>query len=63
MASTISAKMAGSSCCSLKAYYADRVTGRIVTTVPMRSGEFLRWLLKRIIREAGLTEEQFRHYL
>ena len=31
--------------------------------VPMHSGEFPRWLLKRIIKEAGLTEDQFRLYL
>ena len=34
-----------------------------VTVVPMHGGEFPRWLLKRIIKEAGLTEDQFRHYL
>ena len=33
------------------------------TVVPIHSGEFPRWLLKRIIKEAGLTEDQFRHYL
>lgn len=33
------------------------------TVVPMHSGEFPRWLLKRIIKEAGLTEDQFRLYL
>jgi predicted RNA binding protein YcfA (HicA-like mRNA interferase family) len=33
------------------------------TVVPMHSGEFPRWLLKRIIKEAGLTEDEFRHYL
>jgi predicted RNA binding protein YcfA (HicA-like mRNA interferase family) len=33
------------------------------TVVPMHSGDFPRWLLKRIIREAGMTEDQFRHYL
>ena len=33
------------------------------TVVPMHAGEFPRWLLKRIIKEAGLTEEKFRHYL
>ena len=40
----------------------DPATAR-TTVVPMHSGEFPRWLLKQIIREAGLTEEQFRHYL
>jgi len=33
------------------------------TVVPMHSGEFPRWLLKQIIKEAGLTEDQFRHFL
>jgi predicted RNA binding protein YcfA (HicA-like mRNA interferase family) len=33
------------------------------TVVPMHGGEFPRWLLKRIIKEAGLTEDQFRHHL
>ena len=36
---------------------------RRTTVVPMHTGEFPRWLLKRIIKEAGLTEDQFRHYL
>jgi predicted RNA binding protein YcfA (HicA-like mRNA interferase family) len=31
--------------------------------VPMHSGEFPRWLLKKIIKNAGLTEDQFRHFL
>jgi len=31
--------------------------------VSMHSGEFKRWLLKKIIKDAGLTEDQFRHYL
>jgi predicted RNA binding protein YcfA (HicA-like mRNA interferase family) len=35
----------------------------LTTVVPMHSGDFPRWLLKRIIKEAGLSEEQFRHYL
>jgi predicted RNA binding protein YcfA (HicA-like mRNA interferase family) len=33
------------------------------TVVPMHGHEFPRWLLKKIIKEAGLTEDQFRHYL
>jgi len=33
------------------------------TVVPMHGGEFPRWLLKGIIKEAGLTEDQFRHFL
>jgi predicted RNA binding protein YcfA (HicA-like mRNA interferase family) len=31
--------------------------------VPMHSGELQRWLLKKIIKDAGLNEDQFRHYL
>lgn len=33
------------------------------TLVPMHPGDFPRWLLKKIIKDAGLTEEQFRHFL
>jgi predicted RNA binding protein YcfA (HicA-like mRNA interferase family) len=36
---------------------------RRTTVVPMHGGEFPRWLLKRIIKEAGLTEDEFRDYL
>ena len=31
--------------------------------VPMHSREFPRWLLKQIIKDAGLTEEEFRELL
>ncbi len=44
-------------------YYADPVTGRIVTTIPMHPGDLPRWLLKRIIKDAGLSEEEFRELL
>ena len=44
-------------------YYADPVTGDIVTTVPMHPGDLPRWLLKKIIKDAGLSEEQFRSLL
>ena len=33
------------------------------TVVPMHSKELPRWLLKKIIKEAGLTEEEFRRLL
>jgi predicted RNA binding protein YcfA (HicA-like mRNA interferase family) len=33
------------------------------TLVPMHPGDLPRWLLKKIIKDAGLTEEQFRHFL
>lgn len=44
-------------------YYGDPVTGKIVTVVPMHPGDLPRWLLKRIIKEIGLTEEEFRDLL
>jgi len=31
--------------------------------VPVHSGEFPRWLLKKIIKDADLGEEQFRSLL
>lgn len=31
--------------------------------VPMHSGEFQRWLLKKIIKNAGLSEDGFRSLL
>jgi predicted RNA binding protein YcfA (HicA-like mRNA interferase family) len=33
------------------------------TVVPLHSGEFPRWLLKKIIKDAGLTEHEFRELL
>jgi len=33
------------------------------TSVPMHPGDLKRSLLKEIIRQAGLTEDQFRKYL
>jgi predicted RNA binding protein YcfA (HicA-like mRNA interferase family) len=44
-------------------YYANPVTGRIVTTIPMHPGDLPRWLLKRIIKDAGLSEDEFRELL
>ena len=38
------------------------VTARTVT-VPVHPGEFPRWLLKKIIKDAGLSEEEFRELL
>jgi predicted RNA binding protein YcfA (HicA-like mRNA interferase family) len=38
------------------------VTGRH-TTVPMHPGDLYRGLLKDILKQAGLTEEQFRELL
>jgi predicted RNA binding protein YcfA (HicA-like mRNA interferase family) len=36
---------------------------RRTTSVPIHSKELPRWLLKKIIKDAGLAEDQFRHYL
>ena len=36
---------------------------RCITVVPMHSKELPRWLLKKIIKEAGLTEDEFRKLL
>jgi predicted RNA binding protein YcfA (HicA-like mRNA interferase family) len=33
------------------------------TLVAMHPGELPRWLLKRIIRDAGFTDDEFRHFL
>jgi predicted RNA binding protein YcfA (HicA-like mRNA interferase family) len=38
------------------------VDGR-TTIVPLHSGEFPRWLLKRIIKDVGLSEDEFRGLL
>ncbi len=44
-------------------YYASPATGDVVTTVPMHPGDLKRSLLKKIIRDIGLTEDQFRKLL
>ena len=44
------------------AYYRHPIT-RNATTVPVHSKELPRWLLKKIIRQAGLTEDEFRAFL
>jgi predicted RNA binding protein YcfA (HicA-like mRNA interferase family) len=33
------------------------------TTVPMHPGELKRWLLKEIVKQAGLSEDAFRELL
>jgi len=33
------------------------------TVVPLHPGEFPRWLLKKIIKDAGLSEDKFRDLL
>jgi predicted RNA binding protein YcfA (HicA-like mRNA interferase family) len=44
-------------------YYASPRTGKIATTVPMHPGDIKRSLLKKIIQDAGLTEDEFRELL
>ena len=44
-------------------YFADPITGDIVTTVPMHPGDLPRSLLKKIIKDAHLTEDEFRRLL
>ena len=36
---------------------------RAKTTVPMHPGDLPRWLMKKIIKQAGLTEDEFRELL
>jgi predicted RNA binding protein YcfA (HicA-like mRNA interferase family) len=36
---------------------------RRTTSVPIHSAELPRWLLKKIIKDAGLSEDQFRLFL
>jgi predicted RNA binding protein YcfA (HicA-like mRNA interferase family) len=40
----------------------DPITDRMVV-VPVHSREIPRWLMKRIIKDAGLTEDEFRDLL
>jgi len=35
----------------------------VMTTVPMHPGDLPRWLLKKIIKQAGFTEDEFRELL
>jgi predicted RNA binding protein YcfA (HicA-like mRNA interferase family) len=44
-------------------YYASPRTGKIVTAVPIHPGDIKRPLLKKIIQDAGLTEDEFRALL
>jgi predicted RNA binding protein YcfA (HicA-like mRNA interferase family) len=44
-------------------YYASPRTDKIATTVPMHPGDIKRPLLKKIIQDAGLTEDEFRKLL
>jgi predicted RNA binding protein YcfA (HicA-like mRNA interferase family) len=44
-------------------YYKSPHTGKIVTSIPMHSGDLNRSLLKKILRQVGLSEEEFRKLL
>ena len=44
-------------------YHASPDTGKVVTTLPMHPGDVKRSLLKKIIRDIGLTEDDFRELL
>ena len=44
-------------------YYKSAITGKIVTSVPMHPGELSRSLLKKILKQVGWSEEQFRKLL
>jgi predicted RNA binding protein YcfA (HicA-like mRNA interferase family) len=44
-------------------YYASPTSGKIVTSVPMHPGDLKRPLLKKIIKDVGLSEEEFRALL
>jgi predicted RNA binding protein YcfA (HicA-like mRNA interferase family) len=41
-------------------YYKSPITGKIVTSVPMHPGDLNRSLLKKILKQVGWSEEQFR---
>ena len=41
-------------------YYRSPITGKIVTSVPMHPGDLNRSLLKKILKQVGWSEEQFR---
>jgi predicted RNA binding protein YcfA (HicA-like mRNA interferase family) len=44
-------------------YFADPISGGVLTTAPMHPGDIARSLRKKIIKDAGLTEEEFRRLL
>ena len=44
-------------------YYASPLTGKIVTCVPMHPGDIKRPLLRKIIQDTGLTDDEFRELL
>jgi predicted RNA binding protein YcfA (HicA-like mRNA interferase family) len=44
-------------------YYKSPITGKIVTSVPMHPGDLSRSLLKKILKQVGWSEEEFRKLL
>ena len=44
-------------------YFISPQSGKVATAVPMHPGDLGRSLLKKIIRDAGLTEDEFRDLL
>ena len=44
-------------------YYKSPITETIVTSVPMHPGDLNRSLLKKILKQVGWSEEQFRKLL
>ncbi len=44
-------------------YYKSPISGKIVTSVPMHPGDLNRSLLKKILKQVGWSEEEFRKLL
>jgi predicted RNA binding protein YcfA (HicA-like mRNA interferase family) len=44
-------------------YFADPISGEVLTTVRMHPADIARSLLKKIIKDVGLTENEFRKLL
>ena len=44
-------------------YFKSAITGKIVTSIPMHPGDLNRSLLKKILKQIGLGEEEFRKLL
>ncbi len=44
-------------------YYKSPITGKIVTSIPMHPDDLNRSLLKKILKQVGLSEEEFRKLL
>ncbi len=44
-------------------YYKSPITGKIATSIPMHPGDLSRGLLKKIVKQVGMSEEDFRKLL